>query len=132
MAGFEVVVRPVILPDIRPAPPRVLLPSANPDQGVAVINGGSGRLIDLTRSETHSWSRSIMKETKRKFAKERIKKKDDKTGAVDKDTYVDVERLKKVWMVDGNGVFVQARYADPPPRDNVEILQDNQVRNNDG
>ena len=129
MAGLEVVVRPVILPNIRPAPPRVLLPSTNPDQGIATISGSGGHVIDLTRSETHSWSRSIKKEKKRKYAKERIYKKDD-NGTVDKSTYLDVERAKMIWTVDGNNIGESIRYADPPERDNVKILEDNKMRNN--
>ena len=41
-AGFEVIVRPVILPNIRPASPRVLVPEDDPSSGVAVLSG-SGR-----------------------------------------------------------------------------------------
>ncbi len=37
MAGLEVVVRPVVFPNIRPAPARALAPEDNPDQGIAVL-----------------------------------------------------------------------------------------------
>jgi hypothetical protein len=128
MSGFEVIVRPVILPDIRPSRPRILPQQDDPSQGIATLSGSGGGLIDLSQSESHSWSRSIQKEKKRKFDKERIYKKDDATGEVDKSTYVDVERLKWIQTSDGIGVSSSVRYADPPERDNVEILEKDQVR----
>ena len=130
MSGFEIIVRPVILPDIRPSQPRILPQQDDPSQGIATLSGSGGGLIDLSQSESHSWSRSIQKEKKRKFAKERIYKKNKDTGTVDKSTYVDVERLKWLQTQDGAGVSSSVRYADPPERDNVEVLEDNQVRTN--
>jgi hypothetical protein len=130
MSGFEVIVRPVILPDIRPSRPRILPQQDDPSQGIATLSGSGGSLIDLSQSESHSWSRSIQKEKKRKFNKERIYKKDD-AGTVDKSTYVDVERLKWLQTLDGAGVSGSIRYADPPERDNVEVLEKDQVRINE-
>jgi hypothetical protein len=130
MAGFEVIVRPVILPNIRPPPPRVLLPEADPSQGIVVLGGSGGGLIDLSQSGSASFSVSKGKETKRKFDVERIYHKDDEDdgGEVDKDQFMDVERLKSLSSRDGNGIESSMSYADPPERDNVEILKRNQER----
>ena len=129
MAGFEVIVRPVILPDIRPQRPRTLAPEDNADSGIAVLSGSGGKMIDLTQSESTSVSRSKHIEKKRKFDVERVYHKDD-AGKIDKDQFVDVERVKKIDMVDGLGAPTSIRYEDPPPRDNVEVLETDQVRTN--
>ena len=56
MAGFEVVVRPVVFPNIRPAPAQSLPAATDPDQGFAVIHGSSGKSIDLPHSQSISSS----------------------------------------------------------------------------
>ena len=127
--GFEVIVRPVILPNIRPMVPRVLAPEDDPSSGTAVLGGSGGKLIDLTQSEQSSWSRSKETETRRTFVTERIYKVDE-DGAVDKSTFVDVERVKKMTTVEGNGIEKQVIYADPPEKENVEIIKPSQERIN--
>ena len=41
--GFEVVVRPVVFPNIRPAVPRVAGAAGRSEQGLCVITGGGGK-----------------------------------------------------------------------------------------
>lgn len=129
MSGFEVIVRPVVLPNIRPAPARTKAADDDEDRGVCVLNGSSGQLIDLSISENSNISRSRTKETKRRFDEVRIKKKDD-AGNIDEETFVDVEVLKKVWLINGDGTVDTRRYADFEERDNTEILRRDVVRNN--
>jgi hypothetical protein len=127
MAGFEVVVRPVVFPNIRPAPPRVLAPEDDPTQGIAVISGSGGKLIDLPRS----WSVSVSyqkphQEAVRQFDKERVFQKDEK-GNINKQNYIDVERLKRV-RLDADEGPIKMLYADPPKVDNVETLETDVTR----
>lgn len=130
MAGFEVVVRPMVLPNIRPASPRVLPPPDDPEKGIAVIGGSGGRLIDLPYTWSVSFSSSApATEERRQFNKERIYQVDEK-GNINKDNYVDVERLSRVRLAtsDGPQKFL---FADPPPADNVEILERDVTRDAD-
>lgn len=129
MAGFEVIVRPVVLPNIRPPQARTLAPEDDPERGVCVLNGSSGGLIDLPISVNISFSRSKAKETKRRFDEVRIKKKDD-AGNVDEETFIDVEVLNRIEFRGGDGTTWTRRYADAEPRDNIEILRRNVTRQN--
>ena len=97
MAGLEVVVRPVVFPNIRPAPARSLPPADDPEKGFAVIRGNGAKQIDLTNSYSSSASTSIQTETKRRVDVARVfQKKDD--GTVNKDNFVDMEVANKIWM----------------------------------
>jgi hypothetical protein len=130
MADFEIIVRPAILPNIRPArQPRMPTPAAAADQNMVVLSGGNSgaKWVDLTTSTSYSMSRQKHIETKRTFDVERIYRKDD-DDKVDKSQYVDVERVKKVETRDGTGVKSQTVYAKPPDRDNVKILETGVVR----
>jgi len=127
MAGFEVIVRPVVFPNIRPAPPRVLAPEDDPTQGIAVISGSGGKLIDLP----HNWSVSVSRqkphqEAVRQYDEERVYQVDEQ-GNINKQNYVDVERLKKVRLNKEGGPY-KVLYADPPPRANVKTQQTNLTR----
>lgn len=129
MAGFEVVVRPVVLPNIRPQRAQPVVPQDDEDRGVVRFGGSSGQLIDLSLSDRSSYSRSRAKETKRRFDEARIYKKDD-AGNVDRDTFVDVEVMNKVWLDNGDGTEITRRYANVQERDNIEILRRNVTRTN--
>lgn len=129
-SGLEVVVRPVVLPNIRPLPTPVLAPD-DPTSGLATISSSSGSLIDLNQSESHSWSISKQVETKRAFDVERVYQVED-NGNINRKNFVDVERLKKIQVRDGNGVLQDTTYANPPPKDNVQVLQTDVTRFNQG
>lgn len=125
--GFEVIVRPAVLPNIRPPLAQVLPPEDNPEQGMAIIKGSNPGAIGASLT----WSVSVThdlphKETKRQYDTDRVYQK-DKAGKINKSNYVDVERLKKVRMEAAEGPF-RYLYAEPPPRDNVEVIETDMVR----
>jgi hypothetical protein len=126
--GLEVVVRPVVLPNIRPTAPRVLPPEDDPEKGIATLGGSGGRLIDLTYSFQSSTQRETPKyEQERTFDVDRIhQKKED--GSINKDNYVDVERVKKIYLGTADGVREQYNFAIPPTVDNIETTKTDQVR----
>ena len=128
MAGFEVIVRPVVFPNIRPAPARSILPEDDPDQGFAVLSGVGGKLIDLPASESRSTSRSKPVETKRRFDIVRIYQMDS-TGKINWMVSVDVEIVNKVWTDTPQGEVVQ-RYSDLPVPlpPNMQVLERDVVR----
>ncbi len=129
MSGFEVIVRPVVLPNIRPAKPQLIPAADDPSQGIAVLSGLGGKLIDLTLSEQSSWSRSRATETKRTFDEVRIYHVDD-DGTVDREQFIDTEVVKKIQTRDSNGIDEEIRYADPPVQENIEIMKTDVVRVN--
>lgn len=127
MAGFEVVVRPMVLPNIRPASTRVLPPQDDPEKGIAVISGSGGQVLDLPYSFSVSYSTNApATETRRQFDKERVYRVDEK-GNVDKTTYVDLERLSRVRLEFPDGPQ-KLLFADPPKVDNVETLEKDVTR----
>lgn len=123
MAGFEVIVRPVVFPDIRPARARVLAPEDDPQQGIAVIGGGGGGTLTTSLNWSVSVSHQVQKETERKLDKKRVYQKDAK-GNIDKNNFVDFEHMKSVQMRTPQGPL-SITYAEPPPADNVETIQSN-------
>jgi hypothetical protein len=124
MAGFETIVRPAVLPNIRPAPARVLAPQDNPEQGIAVITGGGGNFVSLSSSYSISFSQQRPhKEAARQVDKERVYQT-DKDGNINKGNYIDVERLKRVRLNKEDGSY-KVLYASPPPAPNVEPLETN-------
>jgi hypothetical protein len=127
MAGFEVVVRPMVLPNIRPAPARVLPPQDDPEKGICVIGGGGGGPIDLPYSFSVSYSTQAgAQESRRQFDKQRVYRMDEK-GNVDKSTYVDLERLSRVRLEFPEGPQ-KLLFAEPPKVDNVETLEKDVTR----
>jgi hypothetical protein len=129
MAGFEVIVRPVVFPNIRPTSPRVLAPADDPTQGLAVISGSGGKLIDLP----HSWSVSLSRqkeawmEQKRQFDKERVYQVDQE-GIIHQDNYVEIERLKRVLLSNAAGKPMSLEFSDPPKASNVVTVETNKNR----
>ena len=137
MTGFEVIVRPVVFPVIRPGRARALAPEDDPEKGIAEFTGSSGGLVDLTFSETHSWSKSKPVEVERTVAVERVyqKEKDAPGGqglngplpkGVNPENYVDIERMEKLVVAEANGQWTETFYAKPKPddpeRSNIEIM----------
>lgn len=127
MAGFELIVRPVVFPNIRPAPAQVLPAEDDPTQGMIAIGGqparslsaSSGWSVNMSRDKPH-------KEEKRQFDTERVYQQ-DAGGRINTQNYVDVERLKKVRLGRKEGPYKQI-YEDPPTRSNVQIIEADQVR----
>jgi hypothetical protein len=127
MAGFEVVVRPMVLPNIRPAAARVLPPQDDPEKGIAVISGGGGRAVDLPFSFSVSYSsQASWQETTRQFDKKRVHQKDEQ-GNINKANYVDLEYLSRVRFETPEGPQ-KLLFAPPPEVDNVKTLETDVTR----
>jgi len=130
MAGLEVVVRPIVFPNIRPQAPRVLAPEDDPTQGFCEIGGGGGQLIDLPYTFSWSMSRTLQhvehgraSDTVRVFQEE-----EQTTGKKKKNTdnYVDLKVMKAALVQDGKGDLQEIQYRpvdEPQLADNVEILE---------
>jgi hypothetical protein len=121
--GLEVVVRPVVFPNIRPTTPRVLLPSADsPDQGLCALSGGGGKFIGTS----FSWSVNISKSKPKKEEKRQVDKKRvyqvDNDGNINKDNFVDVEQTKKI-KLKGEADTDKIIYAQGSDPENVETLE---------
>jgi len=95
--GFEVVVRPAVLPNIRPAPAQSLPPLDDPDKGFAVIRGNGAKQIDLSSSWSSSTSMNKRKETERRVDEARVYQQND-DGTVNKDNFVDIEVANRIKM----------------------------------
>jgi hypothetical protein len=120
---FEVIVRPVVFPNIRPAPPRVLAPEDDPTQGIFVLSGGGGGLIDLPRNWSVSVSKQFHYESRRVVDKERVKQVND-DGTISQDNFIDVDRMKKVRLETETGPIGMI-YHDSAAQSNVDILESN-------
>jgi hypothetical protein len=124
--AFESVVRPMVLPNIRPAPARVLPPQDDVQKGVCVITGGGGGLIDLPFSFNMSFtSEAAAQEVKRRYDVERVYQvTEDKDGkkTINKDNYVDIERMTAIKVIRADG-SLKTIFVDPPLLDNVEVLR---------
>ena len=107
MAGFEVVVRPVVFPDIRPASARSLPPADDPEKGMCVITGGGSFPVQLSHSTSVNTSKSKPVETERRSDEARIYQMDD-DGTVNKDNFVDVKAANRIKM--------RRQEGDPVPR----------------
>jgi hypothetical protein len=128
MAGFETIVRPVVFPNIRPLPARVLAPPDDPTKGMAVIKGSTPSKLGGSRSWSVSISRQLpQEETKRVYDKERVYQKDDK-GNINKNNYVDIERLSRIRIEGASDPPQRITFTAPPKVDNVETLEKDLVR----
>jgi len=95
--GFEVVVRPVVLPNIRPAPAQLLPPEDDPEKGFAVIRGNGAKEVTLSNSYSASVSSGQRTEIKRRVDQVRVYQKTP-DGKVNKENFVDLEVANKLWM----------------------------------
>jgi hypothetical protein len=97
MAGFEVVVRPVVFPNIRPAPSRSLPPEDDPTKGFCTIKGSSGKVIDLPFSWNVSTSKTRPVETERRVDEVIVYQQED-DGTVNKKNFVKLRAANKITM----------------------------------
>jgi len=97
MAGFEIIVRPVVFPDIRPQATRSLPPEDDPEKGKCTIGGSGGGLIGVSYSSSMSASRASQKEKKREVDEARVYQQED-NGAINQDNFVDIQVAKKIYM----------------------------------
>jgi len=106
MTGFEVVVRPVVFPDIRPAPAQPVPPADDPEQGFAVIRGNGAKMLSVSTSYSSSTSSSQRTEIQRREDEARIYQKQD-DGTINKKNFVDVRVPNKIWMKQAPSFGVQ-------------------------
>lgn len=95
MAGFEVIVRPAVFPDIRPAPAQPVSPADDPTQGFATIHGNGAKSIQVSYSYSASASSNTHSEIERRSDDVRVYQK-TKDGKVNKDNYVDVRSANRI------------------------------------
>lgn len=97
MAGFEIIVRPVVFPNIRPQATRSLPPEDDPEKGKCTIGGSGGGLIGVSYSSSMSASRSSQKEKQRTVDEARVYQEND-NGTINQDNFVDIQVAKKIYM----------------------------------
>lgn len=95
MAKFETIVRPVVFPNIRPAPARSLPPEDDTGEGV-VIRGNAAKSFELSMSYSFSASSSRTEETQRRVDEVRVSQMDD-DGNVNRSNFVDIQVANKLW-----------------------------------
>lgn len=151
MAGLEIVVRPLIFPDIRPAKFRpALAPEDDPTKGFAVIQGDPTVSTSSSYSVSISGSFSHPKEKQRRVDHVRIYQIEEPKGAADgggggggggdgvnKDNYVDMEVANRITMGEGSaettpgGLAEELRnyyYQRVSEESNIEILRRNIIK----
>lgn len=97
MAGLEIVVRPVIFPDIRPRPRPALPPEDDPTKGFAVIQGNPAGSTSSSLSVSINSSHARPVENERRVDEARVYQQDD-DGTINKDNFVDVEVANRITM----------------------------------
>ena len=136
MAGFETVVRPMILPNIRPAAARPVPFADDPAQGKCVISGQGAATITNSYNDSVSIQRASAAEQKRTFDEVRIKPKKGSGGATrgaregedDSGPYIDVEVVSKVYLKGSDGKKFVRKYAKIEESENVKIMRTNITR----
>lgn len=98
--ALEVVVRPVVFPNIRPQAPRSLPPASDPHAGICEIKGTSSFIVNFSTSASFSVTYGKNKEVKRRVDVARVYQQSD-DGTVNKDNFVDVEVANKIWKRGG-------------------------------
>ena len=150
MANFEVVVRPVVFPNIRPAPARVLPRENDPEKGFAVIRGNPATHIDLPYSYSMNATSSRSVETEREVDTVRVYQEED-DGTINRDNFVDIEIPHKIKKKGASGPAATSkaeketfgdqsisrpqrwveRFKRAEEKRNVEIQERDQIRKND-
>jgi hypothetical protein len=129
--GFESLVRPNVIPRIRPPGPHTI---ADDVGGKALITSNkNAQIIKLTRSEQSSWSRSQPVETQRTVTVQRVTQlyvRPDGTIEMNPENYVDVEHVTKMMLREGTGGQTVYSYAEPPEAENIQTLEKDVVKVN--
>jgi hypothetical protein len=123
--GLEVVVRPLVLPNIRPPVALRIASPDDPTKGLASLGGsGGGTFVGTSYSFSMSYSSSHPKhENKRQVDVERVYQKDGK-GSINRNNYIDVQRTKKIKLITDDG-YERILYASVEQPDNVETIEEN-------
>jgi hypothetical protein len=125
--AFEAIVRPSVIPNIRPTPSQSVPTAAtDPTKGSFTIHGTSGKFIELPYSWSVSTSESRPQETKRRVDEFRIYQKTD-DGIINKDNYVDVDVANKVWMQEAGLYTTKYKYCAGPEKDHIKRRKKNKI-----
>jgi hypothetical protein len=130
MPAFETIVRPSVLPNIRPKPAQKVVTFTDPGQGFAVIHGNAAKQLNLTHSQSQSISRSIGTEYQRRVDRMRVYQKND-DGSINKDNFLDIEVPNRLKFRDGSGTHTRY-YKRQPEKDNIELLKKDLLYNSKG
>jgi hypothetical protein len=120
MANFEIVVRPVIFPNIRPTPQRTVVLEDEPDKNIAEITGTGSNQVTLTDSWSFSASYSKPSETHRRVDDVRVYQEED-DGTINKENFVDISVANKIWMNEGKEGEKEYFYQRAEEQPNTEI-----------
>ena len=116
-------VRLAVLPSIRPPGVDQTASMDLPEEGVTAITGTGGGVVDLTFSVSHSWSRAIHEEARRKYDVVRtFYTRPD--GTIDRSSYVEWEVVREVSFANGD----KEAYAKPQIAENMELIQEGLTR----
>jgi hypothetical protein len=121
MAGFETVVRPAVVPNIRPSAAQKVVAFDDPGQGFAIIHGNPAKQLNLTTTTSVSISRNNGQEVERRVDRMRVYQVDE-SGNVNKGNFVDVEVANRLRVKDPTG-RVTTYYRPAPTGNNIEMLQ---------
>jgi hypothetical protein len=141
--AFEVVVRPVVFPNIRPQTPQILPQQTDSTQGFATLNGNPAQSASGSYSYTSSTSNTRRQEKNRLVDNMRVyqklDKEDQKEGEdnVNKDNYIDMYFAKRITMFgdsrNANNSFGGGRlqekygYQKQKEEDNIELREENKL-----
>ena len=116
-------VRLAVLPSIRPPGVDQTASMDLPEEGVASISGTGGGVVDLSFSVSHSWTRQIHDEAKRKYDIVRtFYTRPD--GTIDYNSYVEWEVVRQVSWANGD----KEAYGKPEIAINMELIQEGLTR----
>jgi hypothetical protein len=127
MAGFETIVRPAVVPNIRPSPAQKVVAFDDPGQGFAIIHGNPAKQLNLTTTTSISISRNNGQEVERRVDQVRIYQVDEQ-GNINKSNFVDVEVANRLRVKDPTG-RVTTYYRPTPTADNIELLKPDIIYN---
>lgn len=129
MAGFEIVVRPAVNPDIRPGEARKLPPAtSDPNSGFATIRGNPAKMVTLSMSRSISFTRSSGVEYQRRVDTARVYQMED-DGTVNRDNFVDIDVANRIRLNDGSGKTTMY-YRPVQESGNVEVRDRNIIKTN--
>lgn len=130
---LEIIIRPLLPPQGRPAPVQAPYVPEESEKSVEIA-GRKGQVITLTGTESFSFNRSedSQSETSRMFNITRVFRattdNDGNITSVDRGQFVDVEHTTGINLRDREGKSRVSLYEPPPAAANVEILQSGVIR----
>ena len=128
MPSLEIIIRPSVPQNIRPAEIPTPAQVEDEQEQRAEISGRAGQVINLSHSRTQSFSKSRERETRRTFDVVRVHRAD--TPRSESEYWFDCEVAHKLTLQDQWGDEKRVRLRKPTATDNIEILSENNVREN--